>query len=468
MNVLLLALACAHTPEAPVFDLTQPPTVSEVPDFSPPTPTEHTLSNGIKVWIVERPGLPLVSLRLMVPGGSASDPSGAWGTASLADEMLSQGAGERDSSDFAREVERLALYLGASTTGNATLVSLDAQTKTVDAGLDLMSDMIFRPRLDASDFKRVQDIRIGQLTEATDDATTVAGWTVDRLYFGEDHPLGHPTEGTLSSIKSVKLSDVESSWKSRFVADNARIVVAGDVTAADILAKLESRFGSWVAAGSTVAPIAAPELHQGDSRFFFVNKPGTSQTALQVIMPAPTGSDESAEAAELGAIVLGGTFTSRLNRKLREEKGYTYGARASYSGKPSYGTLLARTNVQNEVAAPALVDLIDLLKQYQSGIDAVELGKAQGAWQTRSVSSMESRSSIASNLAILTAYGLPANTFAEELVSAKNATIESVNQAITASQMDNAIIVVVGDMAEVQAPIEAAVPLAWTLLDAAE
>ena len=191
---------------------------------------------------------------------------------------------------------------------------------------------------------------------------------------------------------------------------------------------------------------------------FFVHKPGTSQTSLQVMMPAPSGLDELAEAAELGAIVLGGTFTSRLNRKLREEKGYTYGARASYNGNPAYGTLLARTNVQNEVAAPALVDLHDLLKAYQDGIDDAELRKAQGAWQTRSVASMESRSSIAGNYAALAANGLPASTLADELVSASSATVDAVNTAIQASPMDGAIVVIAGDLDVIQAAIEDAFP----------
>jgi zinc protease len=466
MNLMLLALACAHTPEAPVTDLSQPPTVTPVPDFTPPSPTEHTLQNGIKVWIIERPGLPLVSARVVIPGGSASDPDGAWGTTSLTDEMLERGSGNRSATEFAREVERLALDLGAHTTGNATHVSLDAQVKTLDAGLDLLADMILRPALTAEDLKRVRDIRIGELTEASDDAKTVASWTIEQKYFGEGHPLAHPTEGTLSTIRVINQDQIKASWASRFVPDHAHIVVSGAVNTETIIAALNARFGEWKRTRSSRPAIPEPALHEGDGRYFFVHKPGTSQTALQVMMPAPTGAEAGAEPAELGAIALGGTFTSRLNRKLREEKGYTYGARARYNGVPTYGTLLARTNVQNEVAAPALLDLLALLTEYRSGIDDVELGKAKGAWQTRSVSAMESRASIASSFAGLAAYGLPADTFSTELKRAKSATTTSVNEAILASSLDNAVVVVVGDMEAVKASIEAAVTTDWTVLEA--
>ena len=209
------------------------------------------------------------------------------------------------------------------------------------------------------------------------------------------------------------------------------------------------------------------EIAVGDApRMFFVHKPGTSQTSLQVMMPAPTAVDPLAEAAELGAIVLGGTFTSRLNRKLREEKGYTYGARARYSGKKNYGVLLARTNVQNEVAAPALVELRSLLTEYQAGINADELRKAQGAWQTRAVASMESRSSIAGNYAALAAGGLPAATLVDELESATGATVNDVNEAILRSTMDDAVIVVAGDLDVIRTAIDDAFPGEGTVVEA--
>lgn len=460
MTPLLFALACAHTPEAPVIDLTQPPIVAEAPRFTPPTPNEHTLSNGIKAWVVERPDLPLVSLRVVVPGGSASDPKDAWGTASLADEMLSQGSGSRDATEFAREVEQLALSLDSQTTGSATLIALDTQAKTLPRGIELLTDMVFEPHFHEDDFKRVRDIRVGQLTEANDDATTVASWVLDQQYFGDGHPLAHPVEGTLGSMNSIQSSDLKRSWENRFLHTNGlSIVVAGDVKTESILALLETAFGKWDPSLATPkAPIPAPAEPVGDDRMFFVNKPGTSQTSLKVIMPAPNSTHELSESAELGAIVLGGTFTSRLNRVLREEKGYTYGARARYTGKPTYGTLVASTNVQNDVAAPALSDLMRLLTEYQNGISGDELTKAQSAWHTRAVASMESRSSVASNFAAIVGQGLPASTIADELAKAKAATLVTVNKAIESSNVSNAIVVIAGDMDVIQAPIQEAFP----------
>jgi zinc protease len=468
MNPIWLALACAHTPETPVTDLTVPPAITAAPDYVPPVPTEHKLSNGMPVWLIEKPGLPIVSLRMVIPGGSASDQEGAWGSTSLADELLNHGAGDRDATTFAAEVERLALSLGTSTGGSSSTVYLDAHTDHLSAGLALMADLLLRPTFATEDVDRAKTLRVGALTEASDDPRTLAGWVMDKKYFGEAHPFGHPTEGTISAIQALTTADLKASWAARYIPDHASIVVSGAVDAATLLPMLETSLAGWAATGTPRPQVPPPPVHTGDDRYFFVNKEGTSQTALQVMMPAPTGSDPASEPAGLGAIVLGGTFTSRLNRLLREEKGYTYGARATYSGKPNYGYLLARTNVQRDVSAEALIDLLAEIQRYQDGIDAVELKKAQGAWQTRAVSSMESRSAIASNFAALAIHDLPMSTLRDELDRAQATTVEMVNQAITESQLDHAIFVVVGDLAKIQDDITTAVPAQWAVVSATE
>ena len=464
MNPVWLVLACAHTPEVPVIDITKPPTVAAVPDYTPPVPMTSALSNGAKVWVHAQPGLPLVSLRLVIPGGAAADPVDAPGTVSLSDAMLIRGAGERDANAFATEVERLALGLGTNTLGTATIVSLDAHSDQLDAGLDLLADMLLRPRFEDDDLSRLKEIRVGELTEAKDDAKTIAGWTLDSIYFGEGHPFAHPTDGTIVSVKGIHANDVRDSWAKRFGPENATFVVAGDITQEVILQKLEARFANWIPGERTKPSIAAPPLHKGDARYFLVDKPGTSQTALRVMMPAPTMNDPLSESAELGSIVLGGTFTSRLNQLLREEKGYTYGARSSYIAKANFGYLVASTNVQREVSAPALTDLLAELERYQDGIEDSELPKAQGAWQTQAVSSMGSRDSVAASFAALAVDDLPTDSLGTQLSIAKKATVKQVNAAIRASQIENAVVVVVGDLAKIQSDIEKALPVAWQVV----
>ena len=165
----------------------------------------------------------------------------------------------------------------------------------------------------------------------------------------------------------------------------------------------------------------------------------------------------------LGSIVLGGTFTSRLNQLLREDKGYTYGARARVSSWSTHGTLTASTAVQRDVSAPALKDLLSELKRYQAGVDEAELTKARSAQKTRVIEAMGSRSDIAGVFAGLAANGRPGSVLAKNLNKSQAATIADVQAGIKASQLNQAVVLVVGDLKEIQASIEAAVPGEWTV-----
>ena len=245
---------------------------------------------------------------------------------------------------------------------------------------------------------------------------------------------------------------------------NATFVVAGDVALDTLVQKLESRFADWNRGERTRTSIAPPPLHEGDARYFFIDKPGTSQTALRVMMPAPSMNDTLSESAELGSIVLGGTFTSRLNQLLREEKGYTYGARSSYIAKANFGYLVASTNVQREVSAPALADFLAELNRYQDGIEAAELPTSPGrgkrvpylrwAQETRSHPVLPAWRSTTS----------PTDNLGTQLINAKRASVAEVNESIRSSRVENAVIVVVGDLAKIQSDIEKAVPANWEVV----
>ena len=162
-------------------------------------------------------------------------------------------------------------------------------------------------------------------------------------------------------------------------------------------------------------------------------------------------------------MVLGGQFTSRVNMNLREDKGYTYGARARVTSWKTHGTLTASTAVQRDVSAPALKDLLSELKRYQDGVNEAELTKARSAQKTRVIEAMGSRSDIAGVFAGLAANGRPGSALPDNLAKSQAASIDDVKAGIEASQLNQAVVLVVGDLKEIQASIEAAVPGEWTV-----
>lgn len=468
MTFFLAFLACPKTVETPdivvqAHPLDARPTIGAPADFSPEAPQVFTLDNGATVWLVERPGLPLVSVRMVVDGGKAMDPAEQPGLVNFSDTMLTHGAGDLDATAFAEAIEQDALSLWASTGQATTWVGLEATSSTLATGLDLMASAVSAPRFDAEEVDRVREQLLGEISMSLDSPATVAGWVADGFYFGEGHPLGHPGIGNAASVEVISAKDLEASWSSRFAPERATFVVSGAVTQSELKALLDASFGDW-----SGKPSLLPELGPAAqaSGYYLVDNPGASQSVLRVVLPGWQADDPHYIPATLGSVVLGGTFTSRLNRLLREEKGYTYGARAGVGAGPGYGRMVTSSSVRGDVTGLALVDMLGEIERITQGIDAAELKKAQGAAITDAVSAMESRSSIAGSLAGVVAMDQSPERMATELDAARGASVDSVNAALATIDPSAALIVVVGDLSVIQPQLAEVMPeVSWTVVE---
>jgi len=466
--MIALLLACGPKNTEPVMNadpLSIRPAVAEPAAYTPPQPQESTLSMGAGLWLEERSDLPLVSIRLIIEGGAATDPPAQPGLAWLTDSMLTHGAGARDAVAFAAFAEQQAIDLSVATLGTTSVVRLSTHTDRLDDALDLLADAILRPMLAAADLDRVRALQVGDITQSLDEPWTIAPWVASRLYFGESHPLAHPNIGTAEGLARVNEAALRASWSSRYVASRAHFVVVGAVSAETITAGLESRFAEW-SAGEPAADLPPPEGVTDGPRFVFVDNPDAAQTALRVVMPGWTVDDADLAAGELATVAVGGTFTSRLNRLMREEKGYTYGARARVVSTENYGLVVASSSVQVDSSAEGLTDMLSVLKGAAEGFTPEEQGKAYGSLRTDLIESMGSRSATAGTLAGLVAMGLPASDLGDSITNAA-AVDETGMQAAWAGRADltGALVLVVGDLAKIKDDVEAAAPGDWTVVD---
>jgi zinc protease len=464
--VALLAAGCAKSvvPETPAeaHPLDARPEIGEAVSFTPPTANTYTLENGVTVWHLPKPGLPLVSLRLLVPGGKAADPAASPGLTAFADDLLTRGAGQRDESAFAQALEELAIQLSVSTGDTHTWLALDAHSERLTEGLRLLTELVVSPRFDGSAIERVREQRLGQLAEAKADPRSVASMLTSTLYYGANHPLGHAAVGTEPLLKTTQRKALTESWTNRAVPARALLIVVGGPEPTELRDVLKASLGTWKSSSKSQLPaIPPPATAVG---WYLVDDPGSTQSVLRVILPGPAPTEPAFAAADLAGVVLGGTFTSRLNRLLREEKGYTYGARAQLSDTAGYGSWLASTNVRTDVTGDALAALLGELRRMNDGIDEAELRKAQGAAQTRLVGSLESTSDIADAYATEAAAGRGPGALADAL-AARLAATEAEVDASAPLPLDRAVVLVVGDLATIRADVEAKVPAAWQVLE---
>ncbi len=466
--MIALILACGPKNIEPAMTtdpLSVRPEISAPAAYTPPAPRELTLSNGVGLWLDERADLPLVSLRLTIQGGAAADPASRPGLTWLADSMLTSGAGDRDAVAFAAFSEQQAIDLSVSTHGTESVVRLSTHTDRLDDALDLLADVVLRPAFNAEDLDRVRELQIGEITQSLDEPWTVAPWVAARLYFGDGHPLAHPDIGTPEGLEKITTAELRASWEKRFVSARAHFVVVGAVDAETITAGLESRLASW-RTGEPAAMLPPPVGVTDGPRLVFVDNPDAAQTALRVVMPGWQADDPALAPGELATIVVGGTFTSRLNRLMREEKGYTYGARARVSAADNYGLVVASSSVQADSSAEGLTDMLSVLRGAAEGFTAEEQGKAYGAMRTDLIESMGSREATASSLAGLHSLGLPATHLADSLAQAAAVDPAAMQTAWTGRvDLSGALVLVVGDLAEIREDVEAAMPGSWTVVE---
>lgn len=441
-------------PPPPPADILGPrPEVGPEVNVTVPTPETATLSNGAGVWVVPAPSLPLVSITLSVPGGSSADAAGREGTAALSDRLMSQGAGDRDAAAFALAVEQLGIQLDVSSGRTVSTVSMSFTKDKMGAALDLLADMVLRARYGKGDYTREKGILLSDLQASQDEPVAVAtklGWS---LWFGAEHPYAKPPDGTVAGMKKVSFKDVKAYHRAAWVGGGAEFTVAGAVSKDEVVAALEPRLGApWKAGTPLVVPSGKVAAH-ADAPIYLVDKPGSAQTMFYLVFDGPAFGTPEVPPVRGGTVVLGGTFTSRLNALLREKKGYTYGARARLEALPGAGVRVVSSRIRTDVTAPAMTDIVGELAAIRAGVTAEEVTKARAAYRQDMVEAMESRDGLAATFAQWQRAGLAPDALAKELAAMNGLTPEGVKAAMSAYDPSKAVIVLVGDKAVIEKPL---------------
>lgn len=335
-----------------------PPAVMPERPWVPPTAESFTLSNGIPVYLVQNPALPLVSIDLVMTVGREANPAGKAGLAMLTASMLDESTTTRSGSQIAAEVAMAGATLSISQYDEAAVVAMDALTgETLGPSLDLLADVVLHPKFDKSDYSQVQSQTLTAIQKARSEPRDVVSRVFSSQLYGANHPYGIPSIGSEESVKADTLSDVKKFYASWWHSKNAAFLVCGATTEAELKPLLEARFGGWKAGKSSRPAVAAPATPI-KTRVVFVEQPGAVQTVLRVGTVGVSRTSSEYFPAQVEGNLFGGMFSSRLNMSLREEHGWSYGAYGGFSDNRDYGTFAARTSVQADKTAPAVTAIL--------------------------------------------------------------------------------------------------------------
>lgn len=335
------------------------PPLGELAPFHFPEIRRGALGSGLRVWTIEHRAVPLISVLVLIRRGSAADPAGREGLAAMVGDLLDEGCGELDALAFHEALGRIGAQLETEVGSDATLLGLTVLSRFADRGAALLADMIQRPRLDERDFERVRDLRLNRLVQIRDMPPALADRAFTELVY-RGHPYGHLSIGSETGLRGMTIDDVRGHHGSAYGPSNVTVIAAGDGSHAELVALVERAFGAWSAGSSAVAddPAALQMPPPPVTRLALLNKPGAAQSELRIgHMSVPRSAPDYLHLLVLN-MVLGGQFVSRINMNLREDKGYTYGARTSFDARRGPGPFLLQASVQSDATADAIRESI--------------------------------------------------------------------------------------------------------------
>lgn len=424
-------------------------------DFAPQAPETFTLGSGVPVMLWKRSELPLVSMAMVVhPGGALTDTNHA-GLAYLTAEMLGEGAGERNATQFADAVQSLGATFNAGADVESFTAGMTVLKRNFDKGMDLFADAIRRPRLAAEDFERVQRLHVDDLNQELENPQAVANNVGARVLLGDAHPYAFPVGGTVKSASAVTLEQVRALHGAIFAPKSATLLVCGDLTAEQAKTALEKAFGDWKPAGTKNPAPSAVDVSAADGsipksdalRVILVDRPDAVQTVIRFVLPGPKAADPARSKYRLLNTILGGSFTSRLNQNLREKNGYTYGAGSRFAMNPMVGMFVARAAVKADVTGPALKEFFIELNRTRGGdISDGEITKATQTVRTETIQGLAGIHGPIGAAEGLIVAGLPFETIASDLAVAMKVKASDLNAAAqNAIPLEKGVLVLVGD-----------------------
>jgi predicted Zn-dependent peptidase len=425
-----------------------------------PAPERSALDNGMTVLRCHRPGQQIVAVEVLLDAPLAAEPAGLDGLATIMARAFSEGTDKLDAEEFAAELERCGATLDSAADHSGVRVSLEVPASRLGKALELLADALRAPAFPADEVSRLVANRLDEIPHEMANPARRCAVELSKELFPADSRLSRPRQGTEESVARIDADAVRAFYRAHVRPSTATAVVVGDLTGIDVDELLSATLGGWQ--GNAAAPHPATAVTADDTaRVVIVDRPGSVQTQLLISRVGPDRHDASWPALVLGTYSLGGTLTSRLDRVLREEKGYTYGVRAyaqvvkSAPDGSGISLLAISGSVATEVTGPALADTWQVLRVLaEGGLTDDERDVAVQNLVGVAPLKYETAAAVAGTLADQVEEYLPDDYQArlyERL--AATGTVEATAAVVNAFAPQRLVAILVGDAAAIEKPV---------------
>ncbi|WP_328405507.1 insulinase family protein [Streptomyces sp. NBC_00390] len=444
------------------MDFHPQPTPGTARPWAFPAPERGTLGNGLTVLRCHRPGQQVVAVEIFLDAPLDAEPDGLDGVATIMARALSEGTDKRSAEEFAAELERCGATLDSHADHPGVRVSLEVPASRLPKALGLLAEALRTPAFADSEVDRLVRNRLDEIPHETANPARRAAKQLSKELFPASSRMSRPRQGTEETVARIDSAAVRAFYAAHVRPATATAVIVGDLTGVDLDAVLADTLGAWTGDRTESRPV--PPITADDTgRVVIVDRSGAVQTQLLIGRIGPDRHDRVWPAQVLGAYCLGGTLTSRLDRVLREEKGYTYGVRAfgqvlrSAPDGTGASMLAISGSVDTPNTGPALDDLWRVLRTLAAeGLTDAERDVAVQNLVGVAPLKYETAASVAGTLADQVEQHLP-DDYQAELYRrlAETGTVEATAAAVNAFPVDRLVTVLVGDASQIEEPVRA-------------
>ncbi len=442
-------------PEVGSLDRSKAPAFGADRAFQTPEVKSARLDNGVQIYVVERKDLPKVAVTLATRAGSASDPKGKDGLASLTAALMRRGTKTKK----AIEIDSALGDLGTELTGGAARESatqgIEVLRRNLPAAFAILAEVAREPAFPADEVDTEKKRRLDSLAQANNNPQMLAGRLAPVLGYGPNHPYGHPAQGFVSTVTGITVEDIARFHSTYWKPGSSALIFTGDISLADAAELARKNFGSWTGGAAPATAVPAPQP-VGPGKVFMVNHPDAAQTVISEILPAPVHSASDYFALSMADTVWGGSASARLGSNLREEKSYSYGVFSFTDVNSKYAIWVASGGVQTNKTKESVVEFQKELKFIagEKPVSEKELTDARNLRVRGYAQQFESLDRVAGQVQQLWSAGLPMTELQREPGELQKVSRDAVNAAAEKyATPSKATMLLVGDMAKIGAGV---------------
>jgi zinc protease len=420
------------------------PKIGQDPEVTIPTPWKASLSDGMKIWGIAQNELPLVQYSIVIDGGHMLDKVEKAGVANLVASMMNEGTKNKTPEQLEDAIGLLGASIRVTSSNEDISVEVSSMTKNFEKTLALVQEILLEPRWDAEAFALAKSRIINTLKRNAASPDYLASSTLNKLMFG-DNILATDATGTEASVSSITIDDLKDYYNKYLSPSIAKFLVVGNVDQSRVKAALSGLNQNWKAKDVVIPEIKVPAAPE-KSQIYFVDLPGAKQSVIAIGTPSLPRTDPDFFPATVSNYKLGGSFNGIFNLILREEKGFTYGARSNIFGAKNYGTFIATSRVRTNSTLESVTIFKTEMEKYRKDIPQDYIDFTKSSLMKSNALRFETLGNLLSMLNTMTAFNLPDDFIKQEEKFIKGLTIdktlELANKYIDPAKM---YYVVVGD-----------------------